>query len=164
MNVDAKNKSDIPSIVQAAIAQHGTTPEALVPLLSEVNEKLGYLPTAALTEISRALRLPGSQLMAVTSFYRMLSTKPRGRHVIQFCESAPCHVMGGRLARRVLQEELGLEPGETSADGQWTLLAVSCPGLCGVRPVLMVDENIYGNITPRRIREILREYEVGSKE
>ncbi|MCK6625023.1 MAG: NAD(P)H-dependent oxidoreductase subunit E [Anaerolineae bacterium] len=164
MNVDAKNKSDIPSIVQAAIAQHGTTPEALVPLLSEVNEKLGYLPTAALTEISRALRLPGSQLMAVTSFYRMLSTKPRGRHVIQFCESAPCHVMGGRLARRVLQEELGLEPGETSADGQWTLLAVSCPGLCGVGPVLMVDENIYGNITPRRIREILREYEVGSKE
>ncbi|MBE7473679.1 MAG: NADH-quinone oxidoreductase subunit NuoE [Anaerolineae bacterium] len=164
MNVDAKNKSDIPSIVQAAIAQHGTTPEALVPLLSEVNEKLGYLPTAALTEISRALRLPGSQLMAVASFYRMLSIKPRGRHVIQFCESAPCHVMGGRLVRRVLQEELGLEPGETSADGQWTLLAVSCPGICGVGPVLMIDENIYGNITPRRIREILREYEVGSKE
>ncbi|GAB4421741.1 MAG: NADH-quinone oxidoreductase subunit NuoE [Anaerolineae bacterium] len=164
MNVDAKNKSDIPSIVQAAIAQHGTTPEALVPLLSEVNEKLGYLPTAALTEISRALRLPGSQLMAVASFYRMLSIKPRGRHVIQFCESAPCHVMGGRLVRRVLQEELGLEPGETSADGQWTLLAVSCPGICGVGPVLMIDENIYGNITPGRIREILREYEVGSKE
>lgn len=158
MNVDAKNKSDIPSIVQAAIAQHGTTPEALVPLLSEVNEKLGYLPTAALTEISRALRLPGSQLMAVASFYRMLSTKPRGRHVIQFCESAPCHVMGGRLVRRVLQEELGLEPGETSADGQWTLLAVSCPGICGVGPVLMIDENIYGNITPGRIREILAEY------
>lgn len=164
MNVDAKNKSDIPSIVQAAIAQHGTTPEALVPLLSDVNEKLGYLPTAALTEISRALRLPGSQLMAVASFYRMLSTKPRGRHVIQFCESAPCHVMGGRLVRRVLQEELGLEPGETSADGQWTLLAVSCPGICGVGPVLMVDENIYGNITPERIREILAQYEVGSKE
>lgn len=158
MNVDAKNKSDIPSIVQAAIAQHGTTPEALVPLLSEVNEKLGYLSTAALTEISRALRLPGSQLMAVASFYRMLSTKPRGRHVIQFCESAPCHVMGGRLVRRVLQEELGLEPGETSADGQWTLLAVSCPGICGVGPVLMIDENIYGNITPGRIREILAEY------
>jgi len=158
MNVDAKNKSDIPSIVQAAVARHGATPEALVPLLSEVNEKLGYLPTAALTEISRALRLPGSQLLAVTSFYRMLSTKPRGRHVIQFCESAPCHVMGGRLVRRVLQEELGLEPGETSADGQWTLLAVSCPGLCGVGPVLMIDENIFGNITPGRIREILAQY------
>jgi NADH:ubiquinone oxidoreductase subunit E len=158
MSVGTKNKSDIPSIVQAAVARHGATPEALVPLLSEVNEKLGYLSTTALTEISRALRLPGSQLMAVASFYRMLSTKPRGRHVIQFCESAPCHVMGGRLVRRVLQEELGLEPGETSADGQWTLLAVSCPGLCGVGPVLMIDENIFGNITPGRIREILAQY------
>lgn len=158
MHVDEKNKSDIPSLVQAAITQHGTSPEALVPILSEVNEKLGYLPAAALTEISRAVRLPGSQLMSVASFYRMLSTKPRGQHVIQFCESAPCHVMGGRLVRRVLQEELGLEPGETSADGQWTLLAVSCPGVCGVGPVLMVDENIYGNITPSRIREILALY------
>lgn len=158
MHVDEKNKSDIPSLVRAAVVQYGASPEALVPILSEVNEKLGYLPTAALTEISRAVRLPGSQLMAVASFYRMLSTKPRGRHVIQFCESAPCHVMGGRLVRRVLQEELGLEPGETSADGRWTLLAVSCPGVCGVGPVLMVDENIYGNITPSRIREILALY------
>lgn len=158
MHVDEKNKSDIPSLVQAAVAQYGANSEALVPILSDINEKLGYLPTAALTEISRAVRLPGSQLMAVASFYRMLSTKPRGRHVIQFCESAPCHVMGGRLVRRVLQEELGLEPGETSTDGQWTLLAVSCPGVCGVGPVLMVDENIYGNITPSRIREILALY------
>jgi NADH:ubiquinone oxidoreductase subunit E len=66
--------------------------------------------------------------------------------------------MGGRQVWHALQEELGLEPGETSADGQWTLLAVSCPGICGVGPVLMIDDEVYGNITPGRLCEILAQY------
>jgi NADH:ubiquinone oxidoreductase subunit E len=137
---------------------HGVTHEALIPILSEVNEKLGYLPVEAMKEISRRLRLPDSQLLSVASFYRMLSTQPRGHHVIQYCESAPCHVMGGSRVWRALQEALGLQPGETSADGEWTLLAASCPGLCGVGPVMIVDDDIYGNITPERISEILARY------
>lgn len=159
-----KNRSNIPSIVQAAVAQHGATAESLIPILTEVNQKLGYLPVDAMTEISRLLRLPSSQLMAVTSFYRMLSTKPRGRHVVQFCESAPCHVMGGRRVWLSLQEELGLESGETSPDGEWTLLTTSCPGLCGVGPVLMVDDDLYGNVTPERVPEILAQYREVVKE
>jgi NADH:ubiquinone oxidoreductase subunit E len=66
--------------------------------------------------------------------------------------------MGGRQVWRALCEELSLEPGETSADGQWTLLAVSCPGICGVGPVLMIDNDVYGNITPERLREIIAQY------
>jgi NADH:ubiquinone oxidoreductase subunit E len=158
MTIKLKNGLDVSAVVQAAIARHGATQEALIPVLSEVNEKLGYLPVEAMTAIGQSLRLPGSQLMAVASFYRMLSTKPRGKHVIQFCESAPCHVMGGRQVWRALCEELSLEPGETSADGQWTLLAVSCPGICGVGPVLMIDNDVYGNITPERLREIIAQY------
>lgn len=158
MTIQVKNGLDVSAVVQAAIAQHGVTSEALIPILSEVNEKLGYLPVDAMAEISRSLRLPGSQLLSVASFYRMLSTKPRGKHIIQFCESAPCHVMGGRLVRRVLQEELGLEPGQTSADGQWTLQAVSCPGICGVGPVMLIDDEVYGNLTAKRIPEILAQY------
>lgn len=153
-----KNRSDVPSIVQTAVAQHGATAETLIPILTEVNQKLGYLPVDAMAEISRLLRLPSSQLTAVASFYRMLSTRPRGRHVVQFCESAPCHVMGGRRVWTSLREELGLEPGETSSDGEWTLLTSSCPGLCGVGPVLMVDDDLYGNVTPERIPEILAQY------
>lgn len=158
MTIELKSELDVSSVVQAAIAHHGATSETLIPILSEVNEKLGYLPVDAMTQISRALHLPASQLMNVASFYRMLSTKPRGQHVVQFCESAPCHVMGGRQVWHVLLEELGLEPGETSADGQWTLLAVSCPGICGVGPVIMIDDEVYGNITPGRLREILAQY------
>lgn len=158
MTIELKNEVDVSSIVEAAVASHGATHEALIPILSEVNEKLGYLPVDAMTQISRVLHLPGSRLMNVASFYRMLSTKPRGKHVLQFCESAPCHMMGGRQVWQVLQEELGLEPGETSADGQWTLLAVSCPGICGVGPVLMIDDQVYGNLNSGRLREILAQY------
>lgn len=158
MTIQVKNRANVSAVVQAAIAQHGLTSESLIPILSEVNEKLGYLPVDAMAEISRSLRLPGSQLLSVASFYRMLSTKPRGQHIIQFCESAPCHVMGGRLVRRVLQEELGLEPGQTSADGQWTLQAISCPGICGVGPVMLIDDEVYGNLTAKRIPEILAQY------
>lgn len=158
MTIDIKNGQEITSIVQNAVARHGLTPEALIPILTEVNQELGYLPVDALTEISRLLRLPQSQLLAVTSFYQMLSTKPRGKHIIQLCESAPCHVMGGRRLERALQEELGLEPGQTSPDGQWTLLMVSCPGVCGVGPVMIVDEDVYGKIEPAQVPEILAHY------
>lgn len=158
MTIDVKEGQDVSSVVQAAIEQHGATDEALIPILSEVNQKLGYLPVGALTEISRSLRVPNSRLLSVASFYRMLSTEPRGKHVIQFCESAPCHVMGGHQVWQALQDELGLEPGETSADGQWTVLKVSCPGICGVGPVMMVDDDVYGNLVPERVPEILARY------
>ncbi len=158
MTISVKEGQDVSSVVQAAIAQHGATHEALIPILSEVNQKLGYLPAAALTEISRSLRVSNSQLLSVASFYRMFSTKPQGKHVIQFCESAPCHVMGGRQVWQALQEELSLEPGETSADGQWTLLTVSCPGICGVGPIMIIDDDIYGNLVPERVPEILANY------
>lgn len=158
MTVPVPSTQKVISVVQAAVARHGATAEALVPVLSQVNQGLGYLTREALAEVSRLLRLPESQLLSVASFYHMLSTKPRGRHVIQFCESAPCHVVGGRQVWQTLQDELGLEPGQTSPDGKWTLVTASCLGICGVGPVLIVDEDIYGNVAPERVPEILARY------
>jgi NADH:ubiquinone oxidoreductase subunit E len=158
MTINIKDRSDVITVVREAIARHGATREALVPILTEVNEALGYLPVDALTEISQSLRLPDSHLFSVTSFYRLLATKPRGKHIIQFCESAPCHVMGGRQVWQALRAELALEPGETSADGRWTLLTASCPGVCGVGPVMIIDDDIYGNVEPQQVPEILARY------
>jgi len=158
MTVLVKNAQDVDTVVQAAVGRHGPTHEALMPILAEVNQALGYLPADALTEISRLLRLPPSQLLSIASFYRLLSTKPRGKHVIQFCESAPCHIMGGRAVWQALQDELGLEPGETNPDGDWTLLTISCPGVCGVGPVMVVDEDVYGNVRAEQVPEILARY------
>lgn len=158
MTIDLKDAQDVRSLVQSAVTRHGGATEALVPVLSEINQELGYLPGEALTELSQLLRVPKSHLFSVASFYEMLSTKPRGRHVIQFCESAPCHVVGGREVWQILQDELGLESGETSEDGKWTLLTSSCLGICGVGPVIIVDDDIYGNVTPERVPEILAHY------
>jgi NADH-quinone oxidoreductase subunit E len=150
---------NIQEIVQEIVSRRGATREELIPILTDIQRELGYVPSEAITEVSKLLQVPKSRLYGVVSFYSMLSTKPRGRHVIQFCESAPCHVVGGREVWEALQAELGLHPGETSQDGKWTLLTTSCLGVCGVGPVFTIGEDMYGNVTPAMLPEILGKYE-----
>jgi len=144
--------------VQKAIENHGVHKDELIPLLMEVNTSLGFLPVEALALISQAMKIPIAYVQTVASFYSMLSMKPRGRHVIKFCENAPCHVMGGHKVWNALFDAIGLKEGETSADGKWTLATTSCLGACGVGPVMLVDEDLYGNITPEQVPEILSKY------
>lgn len=144
--------------VAAAVAEHGATAEALIPILSEVNQVLGYLSPEALAAVAGAVHAPRSQVHAVATFYSLLSTRPRGRHVVLFCESAPCHVVGGRQVWQALQQALQLEPGATSPDGRWTLLTTSCIGTCGVGPVIVVDDDVHGNLTPEQVPELLERY------
>ena len=160
MTVDLKT-NQVSDIVQAAIKRHGADRESLIPVLSDVNKQLGYLSVGAMTQISQALHVPNSDVLSTASFYRLLSTKPRGQHVVKFCRSAPCHVMGGARLWDQLQEELGIAPGQTSEDGRWSLEGISCPGVCGVGPVMMIDDEVYGNLTPTRLTEILAQYQEG---
>ncbi len=145
--------------VKASVDAFGAKREEMIPILNEINKRLGYIPPEALDEVSKLLKAPKSQLYSVASFYRMLATKPRGRHVIQFCESAPCHVVGGKEVWEELQSQVNLKSGETSPDGKWTLLTTSCLGVCAVGPVMTIDDDIYGNITPDQIQSILAHYE-----
>lgn len=159
MIVETKDRQAVIDAVQAAVETHGPKREELIPILSDVNRRLGYIPAEAFEEISRILRVPKAQLFSVASFYEMLSTKPVGQHIIRFCESAPCHVVGGRQVWQKIQDELHLEDGQTSPDGKWTLKTVACLGICGVGPVMLVDDDVYGNLTPARISEILARYQ-----
>lgn len=154
-----QNGNETLAAVHQAVKQHGATRDELIPVLTDVNRKVGFLPAEALNEISRLMHVPKSQIFSVATFYRMLSTEKLGRHVVQFCESAPCHVVGGRQVWESLQEELGLATGETSPDGKWTLVTVSCLGVCGVGPVIIIDDDMYGNVTPAQVSEILAHYE-----
>ena len=88
----------------------------------------------------------------------MFSLKPRGRHVIRICTSPPCHLAGGWSVLSALQEELGIAVGETTPDGLFTLETTSCLGICGVAPAMMIDDEVYGQLTPKRLREILVSY------
>lgn len=159
MTVENVQEKDILQTVQAVVEKHGAIPEELIPILSELNRELGYLPGPAMAEVSRLLRVPRSQLFSVASFYSMLSTKPRGRHVIQFCESAPCHVVGGREVWEALRSELTLDEDQTSTDGKWTLITTSCLGLCSVGPVIVIDDDVYGNVKPEQVAAILAKYQ-----
>lgn len=158
MAKEYKDGKNVQEAVKAAIDRYGATQDELIPILNEVNRAVGYLPAEALDEISLQLKLPKSQLFSVASFYRMLSTKPRGRHVIQFCENAPCHVAGGREVWQALTDELHLQDEETSADGKWSLVTTSCLGICGVGPVMVIDDDIYGNVDPKQVPSILSRY------
>jgi NADH:ubiquinone oxidoreductase subunit E len=162
---------NLPSLVSQAIARHGATREAIIPILAEINRALGYVPAAALPEIRWRINAPeagvflaDSHLYSSVSFYRLLSLQPLGQHVVRFCESAPCHVMGGREVIAALQAALGLLPGETSADGVWSLQMTSCLGICGVGPVFMVDDDVYGHVSPAQVPGILARYRPGAAE
>jgi NADH:ubiquinone oxidoreductase subunit E len=157
---------DIAAIVYAAIEKHGAQRDALIPILCEINRVLGYIPAEALQEVRKQLNagaehtyVSKSQLFGLASFYDMLSTKPRGRHVIKFCENAPCHVVGGKAIWDALRETLDLENGETTPDRKWTLVTTSCLGLCSVGPVVLIDDDLYGNVSPNQIEDILARYE-----
>ena len=165
MEQEAK-ETDIAELVDRVVREHGATRDAIVPILSDINRVLGYIPEAALPEIRRRIQEPeeglflaDSHLYSAASFYEMFALRPIGRHVIRFCESAPCHVVGGRQVFQALQDESGLEPGQTSEDMKWSLLTTSCLGVCSVGPAFLVDNDIYGNVTPDRVAEILARYE-----
>jgi NADH:ubiquinone oxidoreductase subunit E len=157
---------DISVIVKEAIETHGAARDSLIPILSEINHALGYIPAEAFQELQKQLNaedahvyVSQSQLFGLASFYDMLSTKPRGRHVIKFCENAPCHVVGGKAVWDMLSDRLDLRNGETTADKKWTLVTTSCLGLCSVGPVVLIDDDLYGNVSPDQIDLILERYE-----
>lgn len=159
MSIEIKDTQDIQKYVRMLVNEQGHEKAELIPMLHEINGKFGYISDEAIKELSEQMNIPSSHIYSVATFYRMLSTEPRGRHVIQFCESAPCHVAGGRLVWQKLTEELGLKKGETSEDNKWTLLTTSCLGVCGVGPVMVIDNDIYGNVTPEQVPGILSNYE-----
>ncbi len=159
MPFEAKKEQEVRQLVRTLVKEQGREKAELIPILQEINGELGYISDDAIQELSEQMNIPTSHIYSVATFYRMLSTEPRGRHVIQFCESAPCHVAGGRQVWQKPQKELGLSKGETSPDDKWTLLTTSCLGVCGVGPVMVIDNDIYGNVTPEQVPNILENYQ-----
>lgn len=152
---------EVLAVTDEVIAKYGDDQEALVEILRETNEKSGHLSREQLAQIAGQLGLPLSKVYSVASFYSLISLEPLGRHVIRLCEDAPCHVAGGQEVWETLEQELGIPFGETTLDGEWSLLTTSCIGACAVGPVMMVDDDIYGNLTPDKVRDIIARYRAG---
>ncbi len=143
------------SQLATVIEKYKQTPGSLLDVLAEAQALNGYLSRPVLQQIAEGLALPESKVYGVATFYSLFKTAPTGRFIIRLCESAPCHVRGAADVLAAIEETLGIKPGETTADGRFTLEFTSCLGLCGVAPAIMIGEQVYGNLTPDRVKEIL---------
>jgi NADH-quinone oxidoreductase subunit E len=130
----------------------------LIPVLQETQAAFGYLPEEALQEISRHFLIPLSRIYGVITFYAQFYLSPRGQHLIKSCQGTACHVRGAKGVLDSLCRNLHAEPGETTQDRLFSLETVACVGTCFLAPVVMIDEDYYGKLTPKRIEEILKKY------
>jgi NADH:ubiquinone oxidoreductase subunit E len=118
-------------------------------------EPKNYLKPEALRAVAEYLSIPLSEVVSTATFYTMYSLKPRGKHVIRLCESPPCQLVGAESLLDILSQHLGIQVGETTDDGAFTLETASCLGVCGVAPAMMIDTELYGNLTGARVTEVL---------
>ena len=133
--------------------------EELLELLKEAQDRWGYLSGELLVEIAKSLDAPVSEVYGVASFYSFLSTKPQGRNVIRICKSVPCFLKNSDIIIESVKKELGIKPGETTPDGRFSFELTNCIGACDKAPAMMLNHDVYGDLTPERISQILREYE-----
>jgi len=117
--------------------------------------KHNYITEDKLKLIAQETGLSYSEVYGVATFYSLFSLKPQGEYVIRVCNSGPCHLMGSKSIFDVLEKELKIKIGETTAYGRFTLEEVSCLGICNEAPAMMINEKVYGSLTPQKIREIL---------
>jgi NADH-quinone oxidoreductase subunit E len=130
----------------------------LIPVLQKVQEKLGYLPEEAISEVAQFLRLSSNEVYGVASFYAQFRFERQGEHGIKVCLGTACHVRGGRRIMDTVKHEIGLQPGETSEDYKFSLERVACFGSCALAPVMVVDKTVYGRMTTPKARQVLTGY------
>ncbi len=152
---------DVIPLVQETVEKYHAERTELVTMLHELTRNIGYLPPEVFPELAKLLNVSVGDIYSVTSLYTMLLTRPRGKHLVQFCESAPCHLAGGNQLLKMLEEVLGITAGETSENGLWTLIKTSCLGRCGEGPILVVDDEVYSEVTREKLWAILAKYEQG---
>ncbi|HHZ02422.1 MAG TPA: NADH-quinone oxidoreductase subunit NuoE [Tissierellia bacterium] len=130
----------------------------LMQTLHKAQEIFGYLPIEVQKFISTELDIPLSEVYGVTTFYTQFSTEPKGKHKIGVCLGTACYVKGAQQILDKLSKELKVEVGQTTKDNLFTLEATRCLGCCGLAPVMMIDQDVYGKLDPKNIPEILAKY------
>jgi len=135
-----------------------TTKGALIEILHKAQNIFGYLPRDVQLFVARKLGIPGAEVFGVVSFYSYFSTKPSGKHTLSVCMGTACFVRGADKVIERLKEKIGIETNETTEDGIFTLKDVRCIGACGLAPVVMVDDKVYGRVKEEDIDEIIKTY------
>ncbi len=140
------------------IADHKEVPGALMPVLQQAQELYGYLPIEVQTKIAEGLGISIEEVYEVVTFYAQFSLNPIGKHRVAVCLGTACYVKGSQNILEELEKQLGVKAGGTTPDGIFTLEATRCLGCCGLAPVIVVDEEVYGRLVPADIKGILAKY------
>jgi len=135
---------------------NGENNENLLSILQDVQKECGYLSEEKLIEAAETLDMPLIDVYGVATFYKSFSLKPRGRHLVKVCLGTACHVRGATRIVEEIGRKLGIGPGETSDNGEFSLETVMCLGCCAIGPVVVVDGKYYGQVTPTKVESILR--------
>ena len=138
-------------------------PGRLIPLLQSGQETYGYISETTIKYISGVTRIPESEIYSVITFYKQFRLRPLGKHLIRLCDGTACHVNNAKVLKEIVEDELQLEGNDTTEDGLFTLEMVACLGCCSLAPVIMIDDQTYGRLTPQKLRKTLRKYQKQEK-
>ncbi|MEE8575949.1 MAG: NADH-quinone oxidoreductase subunit NuoE [candidate division Zixibacteria bacterium] len=136
---------------------------ALIPLLQSAQNTYGYISEKAIDYISHVTGIPSADIYGVVTFYAQFRTKPLGKYVVKVCNGTACHVNGAKTISNTINDELNIDYEETSDDGSFSLLSVACIGCCSLAPVILINDETYGRLTPTKLRKILRSYKQKAK-
>jgi len=150
--------SEVATLVKESVGRHGRERTGLLAVLQDVVRDRRYLTEDALVEVAREMGLSAADVFGVASFYTFLDIKPRGRHIIRLCQTIACDMKGKEAVARAIEEKLRIRLGETTPDGQFTLLRTNCIGLCHEGPAMLVDDKAYSGLTPEKAVAILDQY------
>jgi len=128
--------------------------EELIPILQEAQEQFRYLPLEVMVEIAEFLRIPESAVFGVSTFYAQFKLVPSGKRIVRVCRGTACHVRGGARILREVERRLGLKPGETTEDLEYTLETVACIGACALAPTMTLDKETHGQMTTKKVAEV----------
>lgn len=146
------------SVINKLISNYRGQEWALIPLLQEIQDAVGYIPPEAIESIASGLGLFPAQVQGVITFYEQFHTEPRGKNIVRVCRGTACHVKGGKTILKLIKQNLEIEEGENTPDLQFTLETVPCLGTCFLAPAMMINKDYYGNLAPPKIKSILQQY------
>jgi len=129
--------------------------DELIPILQQIQQEFGYLPELAIKQIAKFLRLPEITVFGVATFYAQFKLVPTGRNIVKVCRGTACHVRGGARILREVEKRLGIKPGESSPDLEYSLETVACFGACALSPVMVRNNKVHGRMTTPKVTSIL---------
>ena len=144
--------------LQLVIDELRNEPGALMPIMQRAQDIFGYLPEEVQNYIAKELDIPVSDIYGVATFYAQFNLEPKGKYIISVCMGTACYVKGSQQVLDKLEEVLGVPAGRTTKDGLFTLNATRCLGACGLAPVIMVNDDVYGRLTPEQVAGIIEKY------